>query len=269
MILNVDLGLPMAYSWGMADLWLEFKDGQETRSIPLAGALTKIGGATPDVFMQGLPAGELHLWSDPPKLVTVAGQAALTVNGVACRDALLADGDRVDWGGVGFQFRRQEQTPVLKEIPAEAPVPAPAPPAPDSGGASWARVQAGMMVELGLADKAAVRTWQESVMRGDFSPDACARDISRGVELDSEDPRLMERSGRLLRDFLMASTMSGVDGARRKARQAGKKGAAIFVSQLFLITVYTLIILVVMALLHAKWPETFFDPLFDSLFKGR
>ena len=147
--------------------------------------------------------------------------------------------------------------------------PAPAAPALQDGGASWTRVRAGMMVELGLADKTAVRTWQESVMRGEFAPDACARDISLGVDVDGEDPRLMERSGRLLRDFLMASTMSGAGGARRKARQAGKKGAAIFLSQLFVLIVYTLIILVVMALLHAKWPETFFDPLFDSLFKGR
>jgi len=259
----------MAYSWGMADQWLELKDGQETRRIPLSGALTKIGGASPDVSMLGLPAGELHIWSDPPKVVMVAGQTSPSVNGAPCREALLADGDRIDWGEVSLQFRRAEAAAVLQEIVVDAPAQAPAAPAFDGGGASWDRVRAGMMVELGLADKAAVRTWQESVMRGEFSPDACARDLTRGVQVDPEDPRFMERSGRLLRDFLMASTMSGAGGAKRKARQAGKKGAAILVSQLFVLVVYTLIILVVMALLHAKWPETFFDPLFDSLFKGR
>jgi len=259
----------MAYSLGMVDLWLELRDGHETRNVPIAGSLTKIGGQSPDVSMQGLPQGELHVWSDPPKVVLVAGQAALAVNGVDCREALIADGDRIDWGEVRFHFRRKESAPVLEEIAVSAPPAAPAVPAPGSGGSSWTRVRAGMMVELGLAEKGAVRSWQESVMRGEFSPDACARDLSVGSDLDGEDPRLLERSGRLLRDFLMASTMSGAGGARRKARQAGKKGAAIFVSQLFVIIVYTLIILVVMALLHAKWPETFFDPLFDSLFKER
>jgi hypothetical protein len=67
----------------------------------------------------------------------------------------------------------------------------------------------------------------------------------------------------------MASTMSGVDGARRKARQAGKKGAAIFVSQIFLLTVYTLIILVVMALVYAKWPHISLESWVDSFTKDR
>jgi len=61
--------------------------------------------------------------------------------------------------------------------------------------------------------------------------------------------------------------MTGVGGAKRKARQAGKKGAAIIVSQLFVLLVYTLIILAVMAILHAKWPEYYFDPLFDKFLK--
>ena len=260
----------MAYSLGMADLWLELRDGQESRRVPLAGALTRIGGPSPDVSVLGLPAGELHIWSDPPKVVVVAGQALVSVNGAACKEALLADGDRVDWGDVRFFFRRDVGAPVLQEIPVDVP---PAREAvlvqSSSGGASWARVRAGMMVELKLADKDAVRTWQESVIRGEFSPDACARDLSRGVDVDSEDPRLMERSGRLLRDFLMASTMSGAGGAKRKARQAGKKGAAFLLSQVFVLIVYTLMILVVMALLHAKWPDTYFDPLFDRFIKDR
>ncbi|MCH2102801.1 MAG: hypothetical protein MK297_02185 [Planctomycetes bacterium] len=251
----------------MADQWLELKDGSETRRIPLAGALTKIGGASPDVSMEGLPAGELHIWSDPPKVVLVAGGVGLSVNGSEAREALLADGDQVRWGGFRFLFRREVAAPVLEEIDVQA-VPEPARPAPVGGGAAWERVRAGMIVELGLADKALVRTWQDSVIRGDFAPDACAGDLSRGIDVDHDDPRLIERSGRLLRDFLMASTMSGAGGARRKVRQAGKKGAAIIVSQLFVLLVYTLIILVVMALLHAKWPETFFDPLFDKLFQG-
>ena len=120
----------MAYSWGMVDQWLELRDGQETRNIPMAGSLTKIGGASPDVSMQGLPLGELHVWSDPPKLVMVAGHAALAVNGVDCREALLADGDRIEWGEMSFHFRREVSAQVLQEIPVAAPAPAPAMPRP-------------------------------------------------------------------------------------------------------------------------------------------
>jgi len=259
----------MAYSWGMADLWLELSDGQETCRIPLVGSLTRIGGAAPDVTMPGLPAGELHVWSDPPKVVLVAGDASLAVNGGVCIEGLLADGDQIDWGDVRLRFRREVGAPLLKEIPLEVPAPSLAEASDPGGGAAWLRVRAGMFVELGLADKGDVRKWQESVMRGEFAPDACARDLSVGVEVAGEDPRLMERSARLLRDFLMSSTMAGSGGARRKARQMGKKGAAIVLSQLFVLLAYTLIILVAMALLHAKWPEIFFDPLFNRLFHGR
>ena len=61
--------------------------------MPLAGVLTRIGGASPDVSMKGLPAGELHVWSDPPKVVLASGDAPLLVNGGAGHGGLL---DRID-----------------------------------------------------------------------------------------------------------------------------------------------------------------------------
>lgn len=259
----------MAYSCVMGEQWLEIEDGGETRRVPLAGSLTRIGGASPEVSMAGLPPGEVHVWSEPPKVVLVAGTARLAVNGVEGREGLLADGDQIEWGDTRIRFRREASAAVLEEIPVEAPPPVQSGPAPSDGGAAWVRVRAGMYVDLGLSDKATVKGWQDSVMRGDFAPEACARDLSAGVDLDGDDPRLVERSGRLLRDFLMSSTMSGVGGVRRRARQAGKKGAAILISQLVVLAVYTLIILVVMFLLHAKWPELFFDPLFDKAFNQR
>ena len=253
----------MAYSWGMADLWLELVDGQETRRVPLVGSLTRIGGAAPDVSMPGLPAGELHFWSDPPKIVLVAGDPLLAVNGGSCREGLMADGDRIDGGDVRFIFRCELNEPVLKEIPVLAPAPVQAEPTESGGGAAWSRVRAGMFVELGLADKAGVRKWQESVMRGEFSPDACARDLSQGVDVAGEDPRVIERASRLLRDFLMSSATSGFGGAKRKVRQAGKKGMALIISQLLVIGFYTLIILVAMLAFRAN--GTNFDDLLDEL----
>jgi len=289
----------MAYSWGMSEQWLEIEDGQRTHRVPLSGSLTRIGGASADVSMAGLPTGELHVWSEPPKVVLVAGDVRLAVNGVESREGLLTDGDEIEWGDMRFRFRQKSSGAVLQEIqvespPAMAPEAAPsgfapdvtpsgggaeaassgfvpdvtsfgggAEAAPSGGGTAWTRVRAGMIVDLGMANKATVKRWQETVMRGDFAPDACARDVASGVDVDGDDGRLVERSARLLRDFLMSSTMSGSEAAKRKVRMAGKKGAAVLISQLLVIGVYTLIILAAMLLLRAK--DVGFDAFFDGI----
>jgi len=249
----------MAYSLGMVELWLELDDGGETRRVPLTGSLTRIGGAAPDLTLPGLPAGELHVWSEPPKVVLAQGSARLAVNGADSREALLTDDDLIEWGEVRFRFRHVVEAAVLQEIPLAAPPSAP------GGGAAWTRVRAGILVDLGLANKETVKGWQASVMRGDFAPEACARDLGAGVDVDGDDPRLVERAGRLLRDFLMSSTMTGAGGVRRRVRQAGKKGAAIFLSQSLVLLIYTLIIMALMFILHIKWPDIFFDLLDDKL----
>lgn len=313
----------------MSERWLEIENGSGTTRVPLAGTVTRIGGSAADVMMAGLPAGELHLWSDPPKVILVAGDDGLVVNGVAGREALLADGDLIEWGAARIVFRAEVGGAVLEEIggqvqpapvaasgmaPAPAPGAAPTPaayaspaalpgaaaapssvPSVPSGavpsgampsgampsgevpsgaaGVAWARVRAGLIVDLGLADKRVVKGWQESVSRGDFAPDACARDVASGLSVDGDDRRLVERSGRLLRDFLMASTMAGSGGAKRKARQAGKRGAAMLISQLIVSGMHLLLILAVLFILRAKWGEEFqlqglFD-FFDSLLGRR
>jgi hypothetical protein len=124
-----------------------------------------------------------------------------------------------------------------------------------------------MMVELGLADGSAVKQWQGAVLRGDFAPDACARDLCIGTAVDSDDSRLLERSGRLLKDFLMSSTTRGQGAVRRRARMAGKKGAAIFISQILLLLVNLLILGVGALIVRARWPEVSFDAFFDSILK--
>lgn len=257
----------MPYSLCMGDAWLEFDDGADRWRVPLAGVLTRIGGASPDVKMKGLPAGELHVWSDPPKVVLASGDALLKVNGGSSDGGLLTDGDRVEWGGVRFRFIAEESGPLLEEIQVQAPAHVQAAVQVDDGGPAWSRVRAGMMVELGLADKAAVKQWQGAVLRGDFAPDACARDLSSGSEISGDDSRLVERSGRLLKDFLMSSAMSGSGGVRRRARVAGKKGAAIFISQILFLLVNLLIVGVGALVVSARWPEFSFDAIFDSILK--
>mgnify|MGYP007114450863 CR=1 FL=1 len=251
----------------MGESWLEFDDGAEKRRVPLAGVLTRIGGASADVSMSGLPEGELHVWSDPPKVVLVSGDAPLLVNGGAGHGGLLADGDRVEWGGVRFRFLREASAPLLEEISIKVAPVSSSPAMLDDGGAAWGRVRAGMMVDLGLADGPAVKKWQEAVIRGDFAPDACARDLSTGTAVEVDDPRVLERSGRLLKDFLMSSTMRGQGAVRRKARVASKKGAAIFISQILLLCVNVLILAVAALLVRARWPEVSFDAFFDAILK--
>lgn len=251
----------------MGESWLEFEDGAEKWRVPLAGVLTRIGGASPDVTMKGLPDGELHVWSDPPKVVLASGDAPLLVNGGAGKGGLLTNGDRVEWGGVRFRFILEDSAPLLEEIQIQEPVALAAQEPVDDGGAAWARVRAGMMVELGLADGGSVKQWQEAVRRGDFAPDACARDLYAGTGVESDDFRLLERSGRLLKDFLMSSTMRGQGGVRRRARVAGKKGAAIFISQILLLLVNVLILGVVALVVRARWPEISFDAFFDGILK--
>ena len=122
----------------------------------------------------------------------------------------------------------------------------------DAEARAWRRVQAGMLVELNLADRKEMRRWQEAVLRGEFDPDACARDLIGAEPNPAAEARLLERSARLERDFLMAPLQSGVRGAGRKARGAARGVVAFFVSQILAIVVYTLIIVVILLLLRMQ-----------------
>ena len=65
----------------------------------------------------------------------------------------------------------------------------------------------------------------------------------------------------------MSSAMSGSGGVRRRARVAGKKGAAIFISQILFLLVNLLIVGVGALVVSARWPEFSFDAIFDSILK--
>ena len=129
---------------------------------------------------------------------------------------------------------------------------------------AWERVRAGLAIDLGAANRKAVTRWQEAVLGNAFDPDACARELLGDGSLSPNDPRLLERSGRLLRDFLMASLQRGVQGASRKIRSQARSGTAYLVANAIAISIYTLIVLVVMVLMRLKW-GTSFDGMFDFI----
>src|SRR5690606_5569118 len=128
-----------------------------------------------------------------------------------------------------------EEITISEALPAAAPVAA----APRAPSRAWHLVRAGLLADLGLADRAAVKRWQDAVVRNEFDADAAARDLSQGAQASEADPRLVERSARLLRDFLMASFQRGVQGAGRRVRNATRTGVAMIVAQLVAVGVYT------------------------------
>jgi len=263
------------YSFAVNESWLEIEVGGVTSRADLSSGLTRLGGEGCDVVIPGAPGGELHVWSDPAKVIHISGDTSPVVGGVPVVESELTSGETIVWGSVQMVYR--DARPVLEEVALEAPAaPAPAPgpaqaapkrptaapPAIDPTERAWARVRAGLSIDLGQADRKVVRRWQEAVLRNEFNADACAREVLAEHSMQHDDPRLVERAGRLLRDFLMASLQRGVHGASRKIRAQARSGTAYIVANAIAISVYTLILLAVGVLVRLKW-NTSFDALFD------
>lgn len=225
---------------------LEIEADGATRRLPLARGLTRVGGPGCEVVLEGAGADQLHLWDDPLKLVFVGKGELPSVDGAPVEERALGGGETLAWRGARLVLRRLG-APVIQEIP----LPAPAPARPDER--SWARVRAGLLFELGLADRAAARRWQEAVLRGEFDPDAAARELEHGASAPPGDPRLLERSGRLLRDLLMAPYQRGLRGAGRRVRGAARSGVAFLVVQGVVLLVMTLLLAVVLLVLRLRW----------------
>ncbi len=111
---------------------------------------------------------------------------------------------------------------------------------------------AGVMLEQGLADKRAAKRWRGSVMDGKWDPSACAQEILVSSGASRDDPRLRERSARLLRDFLMAPMQSGLRGAARKGRAKVRSGFAFVLVQIFILALFLLMACSAAVLLRMK-----------------
>jgi len=116
----------------------------------------------------------------------------------------------------------------------------------------WTRLVAGLWVDVGLADKKVVRAAQNAVLAKEFNADQFAQDVLSTAP-ERIHPRIVERAGQLGRDLLMMPLQTGVRGAMRKTRQAGRRGMALFISQLLAIGVYTLLLVAVVFLVRVRY----------------
>ncbi len=126
------------------------------------------------------------------------------------------------------------------------------PPEGNAERAAWRRVRAGILVELGLADRVAAKSWQRAVVERRFRPDACADEILARSAVAGDDARVLQRTGVLLRDLLMAPLGRGARGAGRRARQAVRGGLAFVLAQGLALLVFCLIVAALAVVLRLK-----------------
>ena len=244
---------------GVSNHWIEIEGPEGTRKVELERALTRVGGAGADVELGGVSRGELQLWNDPPKAIWMGGEGGPRIGGASLEERQLAHGDRLVWSDWTIRFHEAAPEAVLEEVavPKKAPRPRKAPQA-------WNRIKAGILVEQNLADKRVVKLWSDAVVRGEFEADAAAREVLASSAIDDDDPRLLERSARLLRDFLMTPVQRGARGAGRKVRGAAKNTAAAAVAQFIIVGIILAMTFVGMVLARLKW-GTSFDGWIDAI----
>ena len=281
---------------------MEVLEAGELRRFPLAPGRTRIGGLGCEVVLASAPAGEVHIWDGPPRALYTGGGAPPSMDGLPQDELPLADGLTLTWGAARITYRHPalETAGVLEELPeAQAPVArlaatsaatsagasagaptapvAPlgglAPSAPPSRGGAGAervsqRLRAGLLADQNLAAAPVLQKWREAVKQREFDADACAREVLAAATAREDDARLLERSGRLLRDLLMAPLMRGAKGASRKARAATRSGAAFLLSQVVAVGAYTLLLGLIFLLLRARWgwsPDGLLDGILETL----
>ncbi|MEZ6004176.1 MAG: hypothetical protein R3F17_13925 [Planctomycetota bacterium] len=137
----------------------------------------------------------------------------------------------------------------------------------ENGDRAARRLLAGLCVEQKLADKQAVKRWQDAVVQGSFDPDACADEILASAETGiASSPTLLGRAAGLERDFLMMSRQTGIRGATRAARKTGRTFMAYLVANLIAIGAYSLVVGALLILLryHYGWS---YDGFIDRMVK--
>ena len=228
----------------VADWVLEIDEGGAVRREPLAPGLTRIGGPGCEVILPRAGADQLHLWDAPPKLVFVGKGERPRVGGQAVDEVELAGGERVEWLGVGLR--------LVSTASARAAAPAPSGAAPEEP--AWTQVKAGLLFELGLADKNAAKRWQQAIARGQFDADACARELVSTSRTAPGDQRLRERCTRLLRELLMGpGQQRGSRPAARAERRESRSLPALIAMQVIVILSQVFLFAVVLVIVRWRW----------------
>lgn len=231
--------------------WLDVDDGAGHRRYALTEGLTRIGGAGAELSIAEAGSDQVHVWNDPPRAIFVGGGTPPRLNGTPLTEQPLAPGDRLEWHGKSYVYGGQPAAALEASLEELAPEPAPAYAPPPAGRVLspeeeqlFDRMIAGMLVELNLADKAAAKRWQSSVIDGVFQPDDCAKEILARSGVAASDNRLDQRSSRLLRDMLMAPLLRGTKGATRKMRKAAKGGVAYVIMNVVVMCIYILMVFI-------------------------
>ena len=216
-----------------------------------------IGGEKSDCPLPASGADRLHLWDSPPKLIFVGGSAAPTVNSRSVDECVLRDGDVVAWHGARLVFHTGAAEPTDETEPAPRSVGVVSQTVPFDELQAWHRVSAGMLVELGLADSDASRRWRDAAARDEFDPDACARDVLGSSEVSAADPRVQERTARLMRELLTQPSASAqprkVRGSARKGRSSGPGAFTMVFAPMVLLAMCVLLALAVFFVLRLRW----------------
>jgi hypothetical protein len=246
--------------------WLDVRGPSGARREALLEGLTRLGGAGADVVVPVVGEDQLQVWNRPPRVVFLGRGPRPTVRGEPFEERALRPGDGFEWAGHAFVYGGEaavEHQASLEELPAA------------SGGARELaaldarlalRMRAGLACALDLAEPAAAKRWREAVQAGRYDPDACARDLlARPLGTEGEQ-RLLERSGSLLRDFLMAPLQSGPAAARRKVRESTRNLAAFLLAQGLALIVFALLVLAALILVRAR--GTSLDALLDRFLPG-
>lgn len=247
----------------MSGSWLDIEGPRGARREALADGLTRIGGVGCDIRLDPAGEGELQVWNRPPRMLYLGRGARPTSGGKAFDELALRPGERVQWAGhvlvYGGEVAPSDEA-ALEELPLAAPVVDP------SSARFSARVRAGLALDLGLVDAPVAKRWRENVLGERFDADACARELLPGALAPEVEQRLLERSGTLLRDFLMAALLDGSAGARRRAREKARGLAAFLITQGLALVVFTLLVLAALLLVRAK--GTSLDALLDRFLPG-
>lgn len=256
----------MRYPYRMPQAWIELTDARGTRHRhSLREGLTTIGGRRGDVALADTDGDQLHIWDRPPKLLFVGAGEPPKVNGRAAEEHALRSGDVIEWRGARLEFSGLAFA-QLEEI--ELP-PEPAPVAPVATGATsedpaWNRLRAGLLVELGLAEPQAARRWQDAILRSEFEPESCARDLLSSSSVPAGDPRLLERATRLQRDLIMSPVQRGLRGQTRRIRSAASNWFAMVLMQLLVLVVFMALFGVALFIVRVRW-EWSVDAYLDRL----
>jgi len=245
----------MRYPYRMPQAWIELTDARGTRHRhSLREGLTTVGGRRGDVALDGTDGDQLHIWDRPTKLLFVGGGEPPRVNGRVVEEYALRSGDVIEWRGARLEFAGLAYAQLEEvELPPEpAPVaPVAASPVPEDP--AWNRLRAGLLVELGLAEPETARRWQDAILRNEFEPESCARDLLAKSSVPAGDSRLLERATRLQRDLIMSPVQRGLRGQTRRMRSAASNWFAMALTQMLVLVVFMALFGVALFIVRVRW----------------